>query len=83
VIQVPDRRDEILQELAAREIYCGIHYPIPLHLQQAYAYLGYRNGDFPVAESAAQRILSLPMFPEITDQQIDQVSETLITVMHA
>jgi len=78
VIQVPDRRDEILQVLAAREIYCGIHYPIPLHLQQAYAYLGYRQGDFPVAEAAAQRILSLPMFPEITDQQIDRVCEELL-----
>lgn len=83
VIQVPDRRDEILQALAAREIYGGIHYPIPLHLQKSYAYLGYREGDFPVAEAAAQRILSLPMFPEITDQQIDQVSETLIKAMHA
>jgi len=78
VIQVPGGRDEILQKLAAREIYCGIHYPIPLHLQQAYAYLGYREGDFSVAESAAQKILSLPMFPEITEDQIDRVSEALI-----
>lgn len=83
VIQVPDRRDEILQALASREIYCGIHYPIPLHLQQAYAYLGYRAGDFPVAEAASQRILSLPMFPEITDQQIDLVCEELVKTLNA
>ncbi len=78
VVQVPDRRDDILQALAEREIYCGIHYPIPLHLQQAYAYLGYREGDFPVAESAARRILSLPMFPEISAEQIDAVCEALL-----
>ena len=83
VIQVPDRRDEILKLLAEREIYCGIHYPIPLHLQQAYAYLGYRAGDFPIAEAAAQRILSLPMFPEITDQQIDLVCEELVKTLNA
>lgn len=83
VIQVPDRRDDILKLLAEREIYCGIHYPIPLHLQQAYAYLGYRAGDFPIAEAAAQRILSLPMFPEITDTQIDQVCEELVKTLNA
>jgi dTDP-4-amino-4,6-dideoxygalactose transaminase len=83
VIQVPDRRDDILKALAEREIYCGIHYPIPLHLQQAYAYLGYRAGDFPIAEAAAQRILSLPMFPEITDQQIDLVCEELVKTLNA
>jgi dTDP-4-amino-4,6-dideoxygalactose transaminase len=54
-----------------------------LHLQQAYAYLGYRAGDFPIAEAAAQRILSLPMFPEITDQQIDLVCEELVKTLNA
>jgi dTDP-4-amino-4,6-dideoxygalactose transaminase len=83
VIQVSERRDEILQALAAREIYCGIHYPIPLHLQQAYVYLGYRQGDFPVAEAAAQWILSLPMFPEIRDQQVDRVCEELCKALRA
>jgi dTDP-4-amino-4,6-dideoxygalactose transaminase len=78
VVQVPDRRDEILKAMAEKQIYCGIHYPIPLHLQEAYAYLGYQADDFPVAEAAAQRILSLPMFPEITDSQVDRVCEELI-----
>jgi dTDP-4-amino-4,6-dideoxygalactose transaminase len=81
VIQVAQRRDEILKALAEQQIYCGIHYPIPLHLQQAYAHLGYQPGDFPVAEAAAQRILSLPMFPEITDQQIDLVCDGLVAAL--
>ena len=55
----------------------GIHYPLPLHLQPAYRGLGYAPGDFPVAEALAPRILSLPMFPGLTDEQIDLVVERL------
>ena len=51
----------------------GIHYPIPVHLQPAYADLGYRTGDFPESEAAANEVLSLPMFPEMTPAQVDEV----------
>jgi len=81
VVQVPGNRDDILTTLSRDDIQCGIHYPIPLHLQKAYAYLGYREGDFPNAEEVAKKIISLPMFPEITDQQIDIVCERLIAAL--
>ena len=55
----------------------GIHYAVPLHLQPAYAGLGYGEGDFPVAERLTGRILSLPMFPGLTDEQIEYVVERL------
>ena len=50
-----------------------MHYPLPLHLQKAYAQLGYKPGDFPVSEKAASQCLSLPIFPELTDAQIQRV----------
>ena len=53
----------------------GIHYPIPLHLQKAYQFLGYSVGDFPVCEKAAAQIVSLPMFPQLTPQQQNRVVE--------
>ncbi|MEK6257316.1 MAG: DegT/DnrJ/EryC1/StrS family aminotransferase [Planctomycetota bacterium] len=66
-------RDGLLHHLKARGIQAGIHYPVPVHLQPAYANLGYRAGDFPVAERLAARILSLPMYPELRGEQIDRV----------
>jgi len=67
------RRDELMRHLAARGIVCGIHYPTPIHMQPAFSDLGYREGDFPVTEKAAREILSLPMFAELRDDQIDYV----------
>lgn len=72
VIRSP-RRDELLAHLAKAGVAVGIHYPVPIHLHRAYAYLGLGRGSCPVAEKLADEILSLPMFPEITDQQIDTV----------
>jgi dTDP-4-amino-4,6-dideoxygalactose transaminase len=66
-------RDTVRERLAAAGVESGIHYPVPLHLQPAYAHLGHRPGDFPVAEHLAGEILSLPMFPEITEEQQTQV----------
>lgn len=74
VIQTP-YRDELQQYLLDRGVQCLIHYPIPAHLQQAYAFLGYKAGTLPTTEHIVKRILSLPMFPELTDEQVDLVIE--------
>ena len=72
VVRVADR--EALQaRLAAEGVGTGIHYPVPLHLAEAYTSLGFRRGDFPVAERAASHILSLPMFPTLTSEQQERV----------
>lgn len=77
VIETPER-DALERRLKARQIHTGIHYPVPVHLQEACASLGYRTGDFPVTEAAAPRILSLPMFAELTDAQIDYVADAVL-----
>jgi dTDP-4-amino-4,6-dideoxygalactose transaminase len=77
VVQV-EERDRILAELNAAGIGAGVHYPTPIHLTGAYAHLGYKRGDFPVAESAADRILSLPLYPHISPEQQQYVADTLI-----
>ncbi|RMF64825.1 MAG: DegT/DnrJ/EryC1/StrS family aminotransferase [Calditrichaeota bacterium] len=74
VIQVPDR-DAVRQKLNDAGIGAAVHYPRPLHLQPAYAFLGLGEGSFPVAERAAERVLSLPNFPEMTEAQLAYVVE--------
>lgn len=71
------RRDAIMESLKAKGVSSLIHYPIPLHLQEAYKELNGKRGDFPVAEALADEVLSLPMFPHITNQQIDAVCQAL------
>jgi dTDP-4-amino-4,6-dideoxygalactose transaminase len=71
------RRDELKKHLDANGIGNAVHYPMPLHLQKAYASLGYKAGDFPVAEKASREVLSLPMFPELTDGQIQRVADVV------
>ena len=75
-------RDAVRERLVEAGVESGIHYPVPLHLQPAYAHLGYRPGDFPVAERLAAEILSLPMFPEITEEQQDHVASALAAALH-
>lgn len=70
-------RDKVLQRMAEKGISCAIHYPIPVHLQEAYADLGCGKGSFPVAERCAEEFLSLPMYPELKPEQIHAVAETL------
>jgi dTDP-4-amino-4,6-dideoxygalactose transaminase len=69
-IRVPNR-DSFIQALAQKDIHCGIHYPIPLHLQDAYKALGLKRGSFPIAEEVASEFVSLPMFPELRQVQIE------------
>lgn len=69
VVQVPDR-DGLQNYLQEQGVSSGLHYPIPLHLADAFKHLGYKEGDFPVTENAAKHIISLPMFPGITDDEI-------------
>ncbi|CAN5243233.1 DegT/DnrJ/EryC1/StrS family aminotransferase [soil metagenome] len=66
-------RDELQAYLLERGVQCLIHYPIPAHMQQAYQFLGYKAGSLPTTEHIVNRILSLPMFPEMTDDQVEQV----------
>lgn len=80
VVRVPER-DRILAGLRAQGIDAGIHYPVPLHLQPAYRYLGYEEGAFPVTERIATEILSLPIFPEMTADQVDRVVGTLESLL--
>jgi dTDP-4-amino-4,6-dideoxygalactose transaminase len=75
-VRVPDR-DGVLERMAARGISCAIHYPVPIHLQKAYEFLGCRPGSFPVAERCAREFLSLPMYPELRPEQIEFVVKTL------
>jgi len=76
VVQVDDR-DAVLEELGRRGVRAGVHYPTPVHLQPAFGYLGYGRGDFPVSERAAGRILSLPMYPGMTEEQVRAVVDAL------
>jgi dTDP-4-amino-4,6-dideoxygalactose transaminase len=76
VIQA-ERRDELKQYLADQGIGTAVHYAIPIHLQEAAAGLGYRRGDFPVAERQAAHILSLPIYPELCRQDLERVAETI------
>jgi UDP-2-acetamido-2-deoxy-ribo-hexuluronate aminotransferase len=72
-IKVPGKRDELQRFLNSRNIPCMVYYPVPLHLQEAYQYLGYRKGDFPVAEELSEQVLSLPMHTELTSEELNYI----------
>lgn len=71
------KRDELQNHLKDRQIYTGIHYPIPCHLQKAYDHLGYEKGDFPISEEYADQILSLPMSEQLTEDEIKYTCDTI------
>lgn len=77
VIRVQDRT-ALMRHLASEGIGAAIHYPIPLHLQKAYARLGFRKGQFPVAEQLAMEIVSLPMYPQLSEEQQDEVVDQVL-----
>jgi dTDP-4-amino-4,6-dideoxygalactose transaminase len=72
-----ERRDDLIQFLSQQEIQTNIHYPIPVHLQKAYSDLGYKSGNFPIAESLCQNVLSLPLFPELKPDQVSVVTKAV------
>jgi len=74
VVTVPDR-DKFVNHLKEHHINCGFHYPVPCHLQKAYEYLGYKKGRMPNAEYLSEHCVSLPMFPELTDEEVSKVIE--------
>jgi dTDP-4-amino-4,6-dideoxygalactose transaminase len=76
-VRVPSK-DAVQEALSRREIQTGIHYPIPVHLQQAYSDLGYTEGDLPITEQSAAELLSVLTYPELTSTQIKEVCEALL-----
>ncbi|MCX7625158.1 MAG: DegT/DnrJ/EryC1/StrS family aminotransferase [Candidatus Sumerlaeaceae bacterium] len=78
-----ENRDALQHELARHGIGTGLHYPLPLHLQKAYNHLGYKEGDLPVTERVARSLLSLPMFPHLTEDQIAYVCDKILSAVEA
>jgi dTDP-4-amino-4,6-dideoxygalactose transaminase len=75
------RRDDLRKYLGERGIGTQIHYPVPIHLQQSAEFLGYRKGDMPITERVASEVLSLPMYPELADEQLDRVADSVRSFM--
>ena len=73
-----DRRKEVTEALRRAEIGYGIHYEQPVHLMEAYAFLGYREGDLPVSEEASRSVLSLPIYPGLEERAVDSVMRALL-----
>lgn len=78
-----ENRDALMQRMCEAGVGCAIHYPVPLHLQEAYAHLGKKEGSFPIAERCSSEFLSLPMYPELTEEQVEFVADTLGSMLMA
>jgi dTDP-4-amino-4,6-dideoxygalactose transaminase len=77
VIRIP-RRDEVMAHLRDNNVGCEVYYPVPLHLQECFSYLGCKEGDLPESEKAAKEVLAIPVYPELTDEMKDCVAETIL-----
>ncbi|HEY2587175.1 MAG TPA: DegT/DnrJ/EryC1/StrS family aminotransferase [Tepidisphaeraceae bacterium] len=80
-VRVPDR-DRVKQELAARGVGSAVYYPIPLHLQECFRHLGYKDGDLPESERACREVLALPVYPELEEEQVRYVAKQLLEIVH-
>ncbi len=77
ILVIEKKRDALIQFLKEREVGTTVYYPLPLHLQPCFSYLGYKEGDFPRAEGVSEQILALPLFPELTDDEVDYVCDCI------
>ena len=80
IIRVP-RRDEVVAHLKENNIGCEIYYPVPMHFQECFQYLGYKRGDFPEVEKASDEVMAIPVYPELTDEMKDYVVEMLLSFL--
>jgi dTDP-4-amino-4,6-dideoxygalactose transaminase len=81
-IRVP-RRDEIMTHLREKNIGCEIYYPVPLHQQECFSYLGYKEGNLPESEKAAKEVIALPIYPELTEEMMDYVADSVLEAVHS
>jgi dTDP-4-amino-4,6-dideoxygalactose transaminase len=79
VVRVPNR-DQVKHQLSERGVSTAIYYPIPLHMQECFKYLGNQEGDFPESERACKEVLALPVYPELTQDQVKHVAKTVLEV---
>ena len=80
VIRVP-RRDDLVKHLREKDIGCEIYYPLPMHMQECFRHLGYKAGDLPVSEKAADEVLAIPVYPELSHEMKDYVVETIVSFL--
>ncbi|MFW6139677.1 MAG: DegT/DnrJ/EryC1/StrS family aminotransferase, partial [Spirochaetota bacterium] len=74
-----EKRDQLMDYLGKKGVATAVYYPVPLHLQEVFGHLGYKKGDFPVSERASERILSLPVFPELKDEEREYVCDSIVS----
>jgi dTDP-4-amino-4,6-dideoxygalactose transaminase len=82
VIEVRDHRDDLRKYLNDNEIGCEIYYPVPLHMQPCFSYLGYKPEQFPISAKAAEKTLALPVYPELTKEQITYTVDMISLFPH-